>query len=278
MEVIRAESAGTCYGVKRAIDIAHDCAQSSASSKTWGPLIHNPQLVAELEDKGVGVAQSLDDVDCDTIIIRSHGVTPAVLNDLESTSVNIVDATCPHVLKAQKAAYDFASQGRTVIIVGEKSHPEVQGLCAWAQECMDDVHVVLEPADIPGDLKQPVGVVAQTTITQDTLSAITDALSDAEVEYEVSNTICNATTKRQDAARLLAERVDGMVVVGGRNSSNTKHLFDICVALCPKTVHVERADELSADDFEGCKRIGVTAGASTPEDQIAVVEDLIRKW
>ena len=273
MEVVRAESAGACYGVQRALDIAHAVIESGERAYTLGSLIHNPQVVKELSERGAQVVETPEEVGEGVMIIRSHGVTPDVLKTAEALGVTMVDATCPHVARAQKAAAELAESGAHVIVVGEAGHPEVNGLTAFAREANPDakIDVVPSPKELPDDLEDPVGVVVQTTQTRENLQSVMEALERRGVHPVLKDTICSATRRRQQEAANLASRVDAMVVIGGRNSSNTTRLAEICRAACPHTYHVESADELNPADFAQVERVGVTAGASTPEDQIASV-------
>lgn len=281
MRVVRAEQAGACYGVQRALDLAMAAVEDGGRACTLGPLIHNPRVVARLERHGVRAVSSLEDArDDETVIIRSHGVTPEVKRAVERRGLPMVDATCPHVARAQKAAAALAREGMQVIVVGEAGHPEVEGLYACACEASADpalVSVVAVPDDLPERIEAPVGVVVQTTQTRAALDAVLDALRERGVEPTVKDTICFATRQRQEAAAALADEADAFVVIGGRNSSNTTRLADICRARCERTHHVESADELDSAWFEGCRTVGVTAGASTPEDQIAAVEAALAK-
>ena len=210
------------------------------------------------------------------MVIRSHGVTPQVLAAVEDRGFSVVDATCPHVSRAQHAAAELAAEGCRVIVVGEAGHPEVEGLTAWAEEAGGKVDVVAAPEEIPEGLYDPVGVVAQTTQRRENLEAVVAALREAGLGPIVKNTICSATRQRQEAAADLASAVDAMVVIGGRNSSNTTRLAEVCALTCPRTFHIESTDELDPAAFAGCRRVGVTAGASTPENQIAAVEAFLR--
>ena len=275
MKVVLAENAGACYGVQRALDLALDASSTYGIAYTLGPLIHNPKVVSDLEKRGVHVAESLEDVACGTVIIRSHGVTPEVKDAVESIGLPIVDATCPHVSRAQKAAAELASQGCRVIVVGEEGHPEVEGLRAYARREGAKVDVVLKPEEMPGDLRAPIGIVVQTTQRRENLEAIVEAVRAQGIEPEVKRTICSATRLRQDAAASLAESVDAIVVIGGRNSSNTTRLAEICSDACEHTYHVESAHELDSAWFAGCETVGVTAGASTPEEQIRTVVECL---
>lgn len=272
MRVVRAEYAGACYGVQRALDLALKAVEDGGRAYTLGPLIHNPQVVAQLKECGV---QAVDDVEGvqvgGTVVIRSHGVTPEVKRSVMLRHLPLVDATCPHVARAQKAAAQLAQQGRCVIVVGEAGHPEVEGLVACAREAGAPVVVVAGPDDLPATLEAPVGIVVQTTQTGEALDAVVAALEARGIEPLVKNTICFATRQRQEAAAALADQVDALVVIGGRNSSNTTRLADICAAACPRTYHVESPEEIDPAWFAGCTTVGVTAGASTPEEQIDAV-------
>lgn len=296
MEVIRAKRAGACYGVQRALDMADEVIADGGRAYTLGPLIHNPQVVADLAARGAEAVDSVEEIrwegaaeasapaegaacpaeDVPAVVIRSHGVTPQVLAAVEDRGFSVVDATCPHVSRAQHAAAELAAEGCRVIVVGEAGHPEVEGLTAWAEEAGGKVDVVAAPEEIPEGLYDPVGVVAQTTQRRENLEAVVAALREAGLAPIVKNTICSATRQRQEAAADLASAVDAMVVIGGRNSSNTTRLAEVCALTCPRTFHIESADELDPAAFVGCRRVGVTAGASTPENQIAAVEAFLR--
>lgn len=296
MEVIRAKRAGACYGVQRALDMADEVIADGGRAYTLGPLIHNPQVVADLAARGAEAVDSVEEIrwegaaeasapaegaacpaeDVPAVVIRSHGVTPQVLAAVEDRGFSVVDATCPHVSRAQHAAAELAAEGCRVIVVGEAGHPEVEGLRAWAEEAGGKVDVVAAPEEIPEGLYDPVGVVAQTTQRRENLEAVVAALREAGLEPIVKNTICSATRQRQEAAADLASAVDAMVVIGGRNSSNTTRLAEVCALTCPRTFHIESADELDPEAFADCRRVGVTAGASTPENQIAAVEAFLR--
>ncbi len=275
MKVIRARHAGACYGVQRALDMAYAAICDGSRAYTLGPLIHNPQVVSRLAERGVEVADSLDEISEGIVIIRSHGVVPRIKQDAEAKGLPIIDATCPHVARAQKAAHDLAEAGYHVIAVGEAGHPEVEGMKAHAEIVGTPCIVVADPEELPEHVEEPVGIVVQTTQSKEALDAVVGALHERGIEPQVKNTICFATRQRQEAAAELAEQVDALVVIGGRNSSNTTRLHDICKAVCTRSYHIEVPDEIDPAWFEGCSVIGVTAGASTPESQIdAVVERL----
>lgn len=270
MKITVAAHAGYCYGVQRALTLAREAmASKKPPITTLGPIIHNPQVVARLAEEGVREASSPSDIRGGTTIIRSHGVAPEVERDLASRGIEIVDATCPFVGKAQRCAANMARDGYLVVIVGEPEHPEVEGILGHAGE---KAVVVGSAADLPRWRRRAkVGVVVQTTQQPDRLREVVDALLPRVGELKVCNTICNATAERQRAARALAEQVDVMLVVGGKNSGNTRRLFELCLARNPRTHHIETADELSGDWFDGAGQVGITAGASTPDWLLAEV-------
>lgn len=269
MRVEVARHAGVCYGVERALKLAEEAAGAGRPVHTLGPLIHNPQAVQALKERGVEVATCLEEADDGTIVIRTHGVDPRIIEQARANGLDVVDATCPHVSKAHEAAEAFRRDGYAVVIVGEAEHPEVEGILAHA----DGEAIVVESADdLPERLpSRRVGVVVQTTQTLSRLEEVVAALLPRISELRVANTICSATSKRQQSAEELAGSVDVMVVVGGRNSGNTKRLVEICRAVNPRVHHVETAEELQREWFDGAASVGVTAGASTPDEQISGV-------
>lgn len=275
MKVLRAKHAGACYGVQRALKIAYSVLESEGEASTLGPLIHNPQVVADLEAKGMSVTDTPQGVKGGAAVIRSHGVAPEVKAQLEESGLKVVDATCPHVALAQRGAAELADAGCRVLVVGEAGHPEVEALVAYAGQKGAKVDVVLDPSDIPEDLYAPIGVVVQTTQTRTNLDAVMCELERRELQPILKDTICSATQLRQKAAAELAREVDAMVVIGGRNSSNTTRLAEICANACSRTFHIEAACELLGMDFSGCRTVGITAGASTPEEQIEDVASVL---
>lgn len=265
MKVVVARHAGICYGVERALKMAAEAATTADRVATLGPLIHNPQAVAALQERGVGVASSLDEIEQGTVVIRSHGVDPAVIEQAERKGLAVVDATCPFVRAAHTCAAELAASGYAVVIVGESDHPEVEGILAHAG---GEAVIVERAEDLPARLPRRIGVVVQTTQQLETLREVVEDLLPRTAELRVCNTICSATAKRQTAAAELADEVDVIVVVGGHNSGNTTRLTEICRARNPRTHHVETAAELDSAWFAGAAAVGVTAGASTPDEQI----------
>jgi len=266
MRVEVARYAGICYGVERALNLAAEAAEGSSSVHTLGPLIHNPQAVAALRERGVEVANTLDDAPEGTLVIRSHGVDPAIIAAARDKGLDVVDATCPHVSKAHEAAEELKRGGYSVVIVGEAEHPEVEGIMAHAG---GEALVVSSAGDLPERMpSRRVGVLVQTTQSLSRLSEVVNALIPRASELRVFNTICSATSKRQQSAEELASTVDVMVVVGGHNSGNTTRLAEICSAVNARVFHVETAEDLDPAWFEGATSVGVTAGASTPDEQM----------
>ncbi|MGP1585102.1 MAG: 4-hydroxy-3-methylbut-2-enyl diphosphate reductase [Schwartzia sp. (in: firmicutes)] len=262
MEVILADYLGFCYGVKRAIHLARNSARPGAAS-TLGPIIHNPQMVARLADEGVGAVDSLSEVPGGgTVIIRSHGVGPAVYEEAKARELNVVDATCPHVKKAQMAAHQLSQDGREVVIVGEKKHPEVKSIFEWSGRNAVVVETEAEAKEFSPCGK--LGIVAQTTFSGEAFQDIVRCLLEKSNDVHILRTICTATDQRQKAAIALAEQVDLMLVIGGKNSANTTRLAELCAE---KTVthHLETAAELQDEWFHHITKIGITAGASTPD-------------
>lgn len=262
-----ARFAGVCYGVERALGMAEKAAgEARKPVNTLGPLIHNPLVVNDLERIGVGTASNVSEVEEGTLIIRAHGVVPSVVEDARTRGLDVLDATCPYVKKVHNAAERLVREGYQLIVVGESGHPEVEGIMGHAG---DDARVVSVPGDLDAiDLSRKVGVVVQTTQTPGALADVVSELSKRTMDLRVINTICSATQERQDSAAELARRVDAMIVVGGKNSGNTRRLAEICTAACPKTHHIEDASEIEAAWFDGVSHIGVTAGASTPASHI----------
>lgn len=258
-----ASHAGVCYGVERALKLAAHAAESARGFvTTLGPLIHNPIVVRDLESAGVKGAQTVDEVESGTLIIRAHGVVPQVIDQARAKGLEVLDATCPYVKKVHMAAEKLVREGYQLIVVGESGHPEVEGILGHAG---DAAHVVSTPRDLDGvDLARKVGVVVQTTQTPANLAAIVSALALRTMDLRVVNTICSATQERQDSAAELASRADVMIVIGGKNSGNTRRLAEICMDRCPRTHHIEDSSEIQRTWFEGVALVGITAGASTP--------------
>lgn len=281
MNILLADRGGYCYGVQRALDIADEAAESSQGPiYTMGPIIHNPSVVSRLAEAGVTPVESPSLISGGTVILRTHGVPPRVIDEIASRGATVVDATCPYVKVAQEKASLLREQGYLPVILGEHEHPEVVALAAHA----GDRAVIVENMDelketlVAGRIKGKVGVVVQTTQSSDNLARLSELLAPATRELLVYNTMCNATQKCQDEALGLAGKADAVIVIGGRNSANTTRLAQLCRTVQPKTYHIEEADELERGWFEGVQTVAITAGASTPPEQIGEAARILRAW
>jgi 4-hydroxy-3-methylbut-2-enyl diphosphate reductase len=275
VEVIVADNAGFCFGVKRAIKMANDAIESAeAPVKALGPLIHNPQVVGSFQRRGLQVVADLDEVEpASTVIIRSHGVGPAVKDSAVRLGLKVVDTTCPFVTKAQQYARRLLDEGCKIVMIGDHRHPEVIGVVAHAGNQV----IVINSVEEAEKLKfiPRMGVIFQTTHSIQHVQEIVGALLRRGKEVRVFNTLCGATTSMQKTAVELAPEVEAMVIVGGRQSANTAQLAEVCRRVNAHVHQVESAEEIREDWFRGMRRIGVSAGASTPDDVIAeVVERL----
>ncbi len=270
LEIRVSESAGFCWGVERALEVAHQAAKDAPSPiNTLGPLIHNPGVISELRAAGIGVVSAPDEVEAGTMILRSHGVPRETREELRRSGLNVLDATCRFVKSAQDKAARLRDAGYLVVILGEKDHPEVLALRSYAGA---ESVVAESPADLPAELSaHRVGVVVQTTQSQERLADLVAYLAPRTRELLVHNTICSATEQRQTAAISMAADVDVVIVVGGRNSGNTRRLAELCSNVQTHTYHVESAAEIDPAWFADARSVGITAGASTPADQIDAV-------
>ncbi len=270
MKIERAASYGFCFGVKRAIKIAEE----NPGSATLGPLIHNNLEIERLKkEHEVSLANSLDEITPGAAtVIRTHGIPKGDLAKLRAKGGKVIDATCPFVTKPQQIVEQMSREGYDIVIFGDVNHPEIKGVMSYAE---GPVHAVLSVEELAQlKLRERVAVVAQTTRKIEVYNEIITYLVPRHKEVRVFNTICNATFENQDAARELAQRADVMIVIGGKQSSNTKQLYTICKSFCPDTYHIESKDELRKSWFEGKKLCGITAGASTPE---WIIEEIIGK-
>jgi len=275
LEIHLSSSAGFCWGVERALRKAREAAAGTEGPvHTLGPLIHNPAVIAELAEQGIDVLDAVAEDTAGTVIIRSHGVTREVSEQLARRAVDVIDATCTFVKRAQEKAADLHEQGYLVVVLGEPRHPEVLAIRSYAGP---DAVVVQSAADLPAELPRRVGVVVQTTQSRESLAGLVAALAPRVSQLLVHNTICDATQKRQEAALALAAAVDTVVVVGGRSSANTARLAELCAAVQPRTHHVQTAGELEPGWFIEAGSVGVTAGASTPPEQIQEVVERLRE-
>ncbi|HVF55112.1 MAG TPA: 4-hydroxy-3-methylbut-2-enyl diphosphate reductase [Pyrinomonadaceae bacterium] len=277
MQVLLAEEYGFCFGVERAVEMVEGALGQGAIVRTLGPLIHNTQEIQRLEAEGVETINTPDEAgEGVTAVIRAHGVTPEVQRDLEARASKVIDATCPFVTKVQKLAERAAEQGRDVVVVGNPDHPEMIGVKGYAPARAHVVRDASEVANLP-PLHAPL-VVSQTTLKLQTFLDAAEAVrSKSDAEPQIVNTICSATRDRQDAARALAGEVDAFYIIGGRHSSNSIKLLAVCKEQCEKSFLIETLDEINAEDLRGVVRVGVTAGASTPNWLIEQVVARLRE-
>lgn len=277
MKILISKRGGYCYGVQRALDIAHRAASDSPGPiKTLGPIIHNPGVVRELSEAGVSPVEDLEGVTGGTVILRTHGVTPEVIADARSRGLTVVDATCPYVKVAQEKASFLGEQGYLTIILGEHEHPEVVALVANAGKKTFVVENADE-LDIGKVRGKRVGVVVQTTQASTNLAALAARLAPTCRELLVYNTMCNATQKCQDEALNMARKADAVIVIGGRNSANTTRLSQLCREVQERTYHIEDVGELKPEWFHEVKTVAITAGASTPPEQMEAASAWLKK-
>ena len=277
MEVITAKTAGFCFGVKRAVEKVYDQVnQGKKEIYTYGPIIHNEEVVADLESKGVKVLESKEDLQNlahGTVIIRSHGVGKEIYRDIEE---QLVDATCPYVRKIHRIVREKSEQGKQIIIIGNDTHPEVEGIKGW---CVHSAIVVgdqkaAEKLCLPQD--QEICIVSQTTFNYNKFKNLVEIIDKKGYDIDVINTICSATEERQLEAGELADKVDAMIVIGGKSSSNTQKLFEICKTNCVNTYYIQTLDDLELYSLPPVKCVGITAGASTPNYLIKEVQEYVR--
>lgn len=279
MEVKLAKEMGFCYGVRRALRLLDEASRRYGKLQTLGHVVHNEQVVERLTQKGISPVNSIAELESSTVVITTHGVGPGVLGELKSRSLHIVDTTCPWVNREQKAARKLAESGFSIIIFGDADHPEVKGVLEWAGS---DGRVSKEPSLKKLYAKYPrrLGILSQTTQNpqafKEFLKKIIDELLPSGMEICIINTICDATQKRQEAAVELAGTVDAMIVIGGKGSANTRRLAEICQARGVPTHLIETVKELQNSWFKGKCSIGVTAGASTPDEVIHKVVEKIK--
>ena len=267
-EVLLAKSAGFCYGVQRAVRLAEEAAADCGPCVMLGSIIHNAHVVEDLARHGVRRVNAPEELHGgETVIIRSHGESRAILEQLAEKRAHIINSTCPRVLKIQQLVQEAEREGRRPLIIGEPNHPEVLGVAGWCAHPLifqdaEAIRAWLQAA--PEHAEMPLTVVSQTTCTQKLFEICTEILKKECTNVKIFDTICDATYKRQSEAAEIAARADAMIVVGDRQSANTRHLTEICTGLCPVVFQIERADELPLDDLKSCDVVGLTAGASTP--------------
>ena len=280
MKVIRAKTAGFCFGVKRAVNTVYEEVEKGVGPiYTYGPIIHNEEVVHDLEKKGVSVLNSpeeLETVTKGTVIIRSHGVSRDIYEIIEKNGLHLVDATCPFVLKIHNIVQKESKAGKNIIIIGNGNHPEVEGINGWCNGAATVIGSVSEAENYSQEPARKLCVVAQTTFNYKKFKDIVDIFSKKSYDIDVMNTICNATEERQTEAAAIAGDSDAMIVIGGKHSSNTQKLYEICKNVCPDTHFIQTLDDLDLKQFQSFRSVGITAGASTPNTIIKEVQSYVR--
>ena len=281
MEVRLAKSAGFCFGVKKAMEKVYEQIENAEGKKiyTYGPIIHNEEVVKELAAKGVEVIESLEELETrekGVLIIRSHGVAKAVSDKMEEAGFRVVDATCPFVKRIHNIVQKESAEGRQIIIVGNSGHPEVEGIEGWC----DNKAVIIETTDeaeaFKVDENEKICIVSQTTFNYNKFKDIVEIFEKRGYDINVVNTICNATQERQTEAREIAAVADAMIVIGGTHSSNSKKLYEICKGECDNTHFIQTLDDLHLELPKSVRLVGITAGASTPNNIIEEVQNYVR--
>ncbi len=280
MKITLAETAGFCFGVANAVNMVYRTIESEKEPVyTYGPIIHNENVVSELREKGVNVIDSeemLDALEKGTVIIRSHGVSKHIIEMLDRRGIKIIDATCPFVKKIHDMVEKAGEEGRTVIIVGNREHPEVQGTLGWAKGQCFVVDSAEELRSLSLESGSSVFIVAQTTYNYEKFKELVEISKQMNYDIRCGNTVCNATRDRQGEASRIAQVVDAMIVIGDRHSSNTRKLYEICKRKCKSTYFIEKPDDLSNKPFKSFHHVGITAGASTPKKLIEEVHEYVR--
>ena len=281
MKVLLAKTAGFCFGVKRAVDTVYQQVEENKDCKiyTFGPIIHNDEVIKDMQAKGVTVLEGEEDLSKaknGIVIIRSHGVPKRICDRMDELGIQYVDATCPFVKKIHKIAMEKAEEGAFLVVIGNPVHPEVEGIMGWAGE---DAAVIstaeeAEHLTVPEDRK--ICVVAQTTFNYNKFKELVEIISKRRYDISVLNTICSATKERQTETARIADRVDAMIVIGDKRSSNTQKLFEICKNACNNTYYIQTLDDLNVNQLRSVETVGITAGASTPNNIIEEVQNYVR--
>ena len=281
MKVLLAKTAGFCFGVKRAVDTVYQQVEKNKDRKiyTFGPIIHNDEVIKDMQAKGVTVLEGEEDLPKaknGIVIIRSHGVPKRICDRMNELGIQYVDATCPFVKKIHKIAMEKAEEGAFLVVIGNPVHPEVEGIMGWAGE---DAAVIstteeAEHLTVPEDRK--ICVVAQTTFNYNKFKELVEIISKRRYDISVLNTICSATKERQTETARIADRVDAMIVIGDKRSSNTQKLFEICKNACNNTYYIQTLDDLNVNQLRSVETVGITAGASTPNNIIEEVQNYVR--
>ena len=278
-EIIKAKSAGFCFGVERAVEmVREELEKGEGKIYTYGPIIHNESVVKEFADKGVEIIDKPSDLDGKepgTVIIRCHGVAEDIYKELESKNVKIADSTCPFVLKIHRIVEEKSKEGKQIVIIGNENHPEVQVIIGWCS----DKEIVVDDEEKANNFESEnknLHIVSQTTFQTEKFTHLVEIIKQKGYNVDISNTICNATEVRQKEAFQIAGKVDAMIVIGGSNSSNTRKLYDISKRECQETFLIQDVEGLDLERLKSARSIGITAGASTPNNIIQEVYTSVR--
>ena len=279
MEVILAKKAGFCFGVKRAVDTVYEQAEKGGKIYTYGPIIHNEEVVRDLEKKGVQVIASpeeLERITEGTVVVRSHGVSEEICRKIEKQGLKCVDATCPFVKKIHDTVNKESAAGHQIVVIGNAGHPEVEGILGWCRTPAIVIELLEEAEKFRYEGEKKLCIVSQTTYNYNKFQDIVEIFEQKGYNGIVVNTICNATEVRQTEARKIASQVDVMIVIGGNHSSNTQKLYEICKQECENTYFIQTLDDLFLELPESVRLVGITAGASTPNNIIEEVQNYVR--
>lgn len=281
MNVTLAKSAGFCFGVKRAVNLVYEeIDKQQEPIYTYGPIIHNDEVVKDFASKGVKVISDLEelkDLPKGTVIIRSHGISRAEYEAIEAAGFRIADATCPFVKKIHRLVEEHSKTGKSILIIGNSTHPEVEGIKGWVEG--DDVSVINsmeEALNFKVNSEKPLCIVSQTTFNYKKFQELVEIITKKGYDISVLNTICNATEERQTEARQIAKESDAMIVIGDKHSSNTQKLFEICKSECENTYYIQTSNDMDYSQLESVNNVGITAGASTPNNIIEEVSKNVR--
>ncbi len=285
MEVIRAKSAGFCFGVKRAVEKVYEQIGKGRKIYTFGPIIHNEEVVRDLEARGVSVIEGIEELkalDEGMVVIRSHGVSKEVYDLLEKKGLECVDATCPFVKRIHDIVEKESGQGKKIVIIGNPGHPEVEGIKGWSSGEVEIIESIEQAERFTNEEKnlavkeEKICIVSQTTFNYNKFKELVEIFLKKGYNVSVVNTICSATEERQTEARQIAAQVENMIVIGGTHSSNTRKLYEICKEECENTYFIQTLDDLRLELPKAASPVGITAGASTPNNIIEEVQNYVR--
>ena len=279
MEVILAKSSGFCFGVKRAVDKVYEQTEKGKKIYTYGPIIHNEEVVKDLEKKGVKVLESKEELKAlseGSVVIRSHGVPKEIYDLIEEKGLECIDATCPFVKRIHNIVQKESEEGRRIIIVGNNGHPEVEGIKGWSKTTAVVIESQEEAENFKAKEDEKLCIVSQTTYNYKKFKELVEIFQKKGYDIIVANTICNATEERQKEASELAAKVDAMIVIGGTHSSNTRKLYELCKSECENTYYIQTLENLQLELPNSVELVGITAGASTPNKIIEEVQNYVR--